>query len=74
MSLRDLLSVHIRGRETPRIKLTISRLIYDFDLELVDLEKNWFEQQIWGFYDKKPLMLHVRDRKQSNSKVELFGL
>jgi hypothetical protein len=48
------------------MKLTISRLIYNFDFEIVNPQKNWYDQQVWGFYDKKPLVLHVTDRKQSN--------
>lgn len=48
------------------MKLTISRLIYNFDFEIVNPHQNWYDQQVWGLYDKKPLMLHVVDRKQSN--------
>jgi len=48
------------------MKLTISRLMYNFDFEIVNKKKDWYEQQVWGLYDKKPLILYVKDRKQSN--------
>ncbi|QDS75471.1 hypothetical protein FKW77_004385 [Venturia effusa] len=48
------------------MKLTISRLIYNFDFEVVNPKVNWYEQKVWGLYDKKPLMIRVRERKPSN--------
>jgi cytochrome P450 len=44
------------------MKLTITRLMYNFDFEVVDTKTNWYEQKVWGLYDKAPLMLKVYDR------------
>jgi cytochrome P450 len=46
------------------MKLAISRLMYNFDFEIVNPRKDWYQQQVWGLYEKKPLMLKVYERKR----------
>ncbi|KAE9977278.1 hypothetical protein BLS_001534 [Venturia inaequalis] len=50
------------------IKLIISRMIYNFDFEVVGgrEREDWAVQKVWGLYDKKPLMLWVKERKEEN--------
>ncbi|QDS75182.1 hypothetical protein FKW77_008510 [Venturia effusa] len=43
------------------MKLIMARLIFNFDLELVDPEDDWFDQKTYILWKKKPLMVKVRE-------------
>ena len=45
------------------MKLVLARIIYNFDLELVDKEDDWFNQRTFILWDKKPLMVRVKERE-----------
>lgn len=45
------------------MKLILTRIIYNFDLELANPKDEWLEQNTYILWDKKPLMLNVRERK-----------
>lgn len=43
------------------MKLILARIIYNFDLELVDNKSNWLGQEVYGLWRKRPLMVRVKD-------------
>ena len=45
------------------MKLILARIVYNFDLELVDEKDDWFNQKTFILWDKKPLMVRVKERE-----------
>jgi len=45
------------------MKLILARIIYNFDLELVNQKTDWFDQNTFILWDKKPLMVRVKERE-----------
>ena len=43
------------------MKLILARIIFNFDLELVDKKSNWFDQEVYNLWRKHPLMVRVKD-------------
>ena len=47
------------------MRVILARLLWEFDLSLMDASKGWAERQrILILWDKLPLMVSVRERKQ----------
>ncbi|KAF1983382.1 isotrichodermin C-15 hydroxylase [Aulographum hederae CBS 113979] len=44
------------------LKLVLARLIFNFDLELVDEGEDWLDQKVYTLWLKKPLMVRVKER------------
>jgi hypothetical protein len=38
----------------------MARLILDFDLELIDHDKDWMDQKIFTLWEKGPLMVRLK--------------
>jgi hypothetical protein len=45
------------------MKLVLARLIFNFDFELADPKDDWFNQSAFVLWDKKPLLLKVKERQ-----------
>ena len=45
------------------MKLILARIVYNFDLELVDEKDDWFDQKTFILWDKKPLMVRVKEKE-----------
>jgi hypothetical protein len=45
------------------MKLILARIIFNFDLELIDQKSDWFEQKVYTLWRKNPLMVKVKDLK-----------
>lgn len=43
------------------MKVILARIIFNFDLELVDNKSNWLDQEVYGMWRKHPLMVRVND-------------
>jgi hypothetical protein len=43
------------------MKLVLARVIFNFDLELVDEKANWFDQDVYTLWRKNPLMVRIKD-------------
>jgi len=43
------------------IKLILAKLIFNFDLELVDKNADWLDQKVYTLWRKSPLMVRVKD-------------
>jgi len=41
----------------------MARIIFNFDLELVDKKFNWLDQHVFTLWRKHPLMVRVKDIK-----------
>ena len=48
----------------------MARIIYNFDLELADKEKNWLDQNIYILWEKEPL--YIRLTPVSKEALEKF--
>jgi len=46
------------------MKLILARIIYNFDLELVNKQDDWFNQNTFVLWDKKPLMVKINERQR----------
>jgi cytochrome P450 len=46
------------------MKLVLARIIFNFDLELVDEKSNWLDQEVYGLWMKRPLMVRVKDIRE----------
>lgn len=44
------------------MKLILARIIYNFDLTLVDQEADWVDQDVYILWRKKPLDVIVKER------------
>ena len=44
------------------MKLILARVIYDFDLEAVDLAAKWENQRVFTLWEKGPLMVRLKER------------
>jgi cytochrome P450 len=44
------------------MKLILARIVYNFDLELVDKAAKWNEQEVYILWRKGPLMVHAKER------------
>jgi len=43
------------------MKLILARIIFNFDLELVEKKSNWFDQKVYTLWQKHPLMVRVKN-------------
>ena len=43
------------------MKLILARVMFNFDLELVDKKSNWLDQEVYTLWRKRPLMVRVKD-------------
>jgi cytochrome P450 len=43
------------------IRLILAKLIWNFDFELVDKEDNWLDQRVLLLWEKKPLVVRVKE-------------
>jgi hypothetical protein len=43
------------------MKVVLARIIFNFDLELVDEKQDWLNQKVFILWRKKPLMMRVKD-------------
>jgi cytochrome P450 len=43
------------------IRLILAKLIWNFDFELVDKEENWLDQRVLLLWEKKPLVVRVKE-------------
>ncbi|KIW25940.1 uncharacterized protein PV07_09074 [Cladophialophora immunda] len=50
-----------RNLAIAEIKLILARIIFNFDLELVDERSNWLDQEVSSLWKKHPLMVRVKD-------------
>jgi len=41
------------------MRLIMAKMLYNFDMELVDPESNWFDQKVFTLWDKGPLMVRL---------------
>ncbi|KAH8674201.1 cytochrome P450 [Xylariales sp. PMI_506] len=48
------------------MRLILARIIYNFDMELVDGKEDWLDQEIYFFWKKPPLRVFLRPVKGSN--------
>jgi len=44
------------------MKLILASLVYEFEFEMVDKSYEWDKQRVFSLYEKKPLMVQVRER------------
>jgi cytochrome P450 len=44
------------------MKLILAKIVWHFDMELVNLENDWTNQHIYGLWDKNPLMVRLMPR------------
>jgi hypothetical protein len=44
--------------------MTMAKMIWTFDMELVNPELDWANQKIWLVYEKPPLLVRLRLRKK----------
>lgn len=44
------------------MKLVMAKMIWNFDMELIDEDEKWDDQPIWLVYEKKPLMVRLTPR------------
>lgn len=42
------------------MKLILSRIVFNFDLELIDNGDSWYDQLTYILWVKKPLMMKVK--------------
>ncbi|KAM6539468.1 hypothetical protein FALCPG4_001268 [Fusarium falciforme] len=42
------------------IRLALSKVLYAFDLELQDPERDWLDQKVWVTWSKNPLLVRLR--------------
>lgn len=45
------------------MKLVLARIIFNFDLELVNEKQNWLDQKVFTLWRKHPLMMRIKDIK-----------
>ncbi|KAF1988775.1 cytochrome P450 [Aulographum hederae CBS 113979] len=45
------------------MKLILARIVYNFDIDLVNKEEDWEDQELYTLYKKPPLMVRVYERK-----------
>lgn len=43
------------------MKVVLARIIFNFNLELVDEKDDWLHQKVFTLWRKKPLMMRVKD-------------
>lgn len=56
-----------RALALAEMKLILSRVLWSFDMELVDHEMNWPEQRIFFLWSKRPLMVRLRASEKHKS-------
>lgn len=44
------------------MKLILARIVYNFDLTLVDQKSDWTDQDVYILWKKKPLDVIVKER------------
>lgn len=44
------------------MRLILTKLLYNFDIELCEESKMWIDQKIFIMWDKSPLMCNIRPR------------
>ncbi len=42
------------------MRLILARILFNFDIELVDPSDNWMDQQVFSIWHKKPLMVYLK--------------
>jgi hypothetical protein len=42
------------------MRLILARMIFDFDMELVDKNINWFDQHVFILWEKPDLMVQLK--------------
>ncbi|KAF2478053.1 cytochrome P450 monooxygenase-like protein [Lindgomyces ingoldianus] len=42
------------------MRLILTKVLWNFDLELVDRERDWFDQKVFTLWDKPPLMVKLK--------------
>ena len=42
------------------MRLIITKILYNFDLELCPESENWFDQPVFTVWQKKPLMVKLK--------------
>ncbi|KAI6371105.1 hypothetical protein MCOR25_004039 [Pyricularia grisea] len=51
-----------RGLAYMETRLTLARLVWNFDMELMRDSEDWADQRVWMLYEKKPLNLRMVPR------------
>ena len=46
------------------MRLIVTKMIWNFDMKLVDVEEKWTDQKVYGLWDKKPLMVQLTPRSK----------
>lgn len=42
------------------MRLLLAKLLYNFDLELCDVSRDWMDQKVYILWEKKPLLCWLR--------------
>lgn len=42
------------------MRLILARILFNFDLELVNPADKWNDQKVFSLWDKKPLMVYLK--------------
>ncbi|KAL5880123.1 hypothetical protein ACKVWM_007994 [Pyricularia oryzae] len=56
-----------RGLAYMETRLTLARLVWNFDMELMADSADWADQRVWMLYEKKPLNLRLVPRGMAES-------
>lgn len=43
------------------MRAILAKTFFNFDLELVDEKVDWFDQRVFGLWEKKPLMVRLKE-------------
>lgn len=44
------------------MRLILARMVFNFDMELDQPEKNWMDQEVYFLWDKPELMIKLKQR------------
>lgn len=44
------------------MRLILARMVFNFDMELDQPEKDWMDQKVFGLWDKPELMIKLKPR------------
>ncbi|TLD29127.1 hypothetical protein PspLS_03652 [Pyricularia sp. CBS 133598] len=56
-----------RGLAYMETRLTLTRLVWNFDMELMPESEDWADQRVWMLYEKKPLNMRLVPRGMADS-------
>jgi len=45
-------------------RLILTKVLFAYDLELVDKERDWMDQKVFALWDKGPMMVKVKPAQQ----------